>query len=241
MKKLLFFALIAFLSSCTISETIVLNKDLSGRKVIEFELQSSGGNPMGEALEEAKQELENEDMTDEERTKAEMGMWLLENYSDSAEDLKKIDKLFGLIENINNYSIDTFGQKYLQIAYDFSNEDLKIKDQAAYDAYVAELSDNVRWYFRYHPNRFEQLDENKVLWRILDVDLFNMPYKDYLQFSSDLGTASMIITIKFERAMKSVSAENILLSPDKKILKCKIDLSEVKDLKQNNEIVIEFE
>ena len=246
MNKILFLlAGMVFLAlgSCTISETYTYDKNFNGTKVIEFELESAGfGSYDKDALETQKNKIKADStMDDKDKLKAILTLNMLKNYGMEEEDLNTIDSIFQLMGNIKNYKFDKVNSNYLKIQYDFTAGNIEIKDKQRYDSLVARLNDNIRWYFIYNPNKITVLDKNKVLWKILDVDLFKIDFITYEKVVGDTGDKTFLITKSFERKIKSVSNPRVFVSSDRHILKTKVKLSDVLDFKFNNETIIEFE
>ena len=235
--------LLIALGSCTISETYTYDKNFNGTKVIEFELENAGFGPYDkDALESQKNKIKADStMDDKDKLKAILTLNMLKNYGMDEKDLNTIDSIFNLIGNIKNYKFEKVNSKYLKIKYDFTAGDLDIIDKERYDSLVARLNDNIRWYFIYNPNKITILDKNRVLWRILDIDLFKIDFITYEKVTGDVGDKSFLITKSFERKIKSVSNPDIFISSDRHTLKTKVKLSDVMDFKFNNETIIEFE
>lgn len=240
------------LCSCTVGETIRLNKDLSGTKVIEFELPETSGF-MDEMIEEDWEEegtLEDEletgessesmdEAAEEEISEEAIRAGLMEAMGDAGSDIAVIEQLFAELDNISNYKMEQ-DDKYLRVSFNFNSDQPQVGDQEAYDLLLDQLSDGTKWYFKYIPNTFTRVSRKEVLWNILNVDLFNMDFKEYQAFSSEMGSATMLLTVHFAERIKSVDQTNIIISPDRRSLKCKIELSEISDLKRSSQVLIRF-
>lgn len=261
LRTLLLFLVASCLFSCTVGETITLDKDLSGTKVIEFEIPNMNGF-MGDESEDTWMEdgdwMEEDSMeiiTLEEQMEAEaveensgeeeklteeaIRAGLMDAMGDSGSDIAVIEQLFAQLDNISNYEMKQ-DNEYLRVSFDFTKDQPKIGNQAEYELLLDQLSDGTKWYFKYIPNTFTRLGRKQVLWNILNVDLFNMDFRDYQAFSSEMGSATMLLTVHFAERIKSVDQPNIIISPDRKSLKCKIELSEISDLKRSSQVVVSF-
>ncbi|MEL7121552.1 MAG: hypothetical protein AAFO07_19045 [Bacteroidota bacterium] len=251
MKNLLPILFIAFAaSSCVISETFVYNKDFTGTRIIEFALDPStqmGDMGMGDMFSDDEYEDEYEvvpiESTDEEPMPEPQNVkeWLIQELGDGANEFLTIDSIFQLVQNIDKYSLDTTEGKFIKLQYDFKPEPLKISDQKKYDELVSRLSEQTKWYFSYSPNTIKKISSNEIEWRILDVDMFNLPFSKYSKMAMELQSASMLITKTFKRKIKSVSSPDVRISPDRYSLKCKVELASITDLKVDNAIRIIFE
>jgi len=252
MRHSLFLLLLAAcLSSCTVGETITLNKDLSGTKVIEFELPDTNGF-MDETQEDSWEEentLEKEkedstDLLDEEKddeiTEEAIRAGLMEAMGDAGTDIAIIEQLFAELDNISNYKMEQ-DDNYLRVSFGFNSDQPQVGDKQAYDLLLDQLSDGTKWYFKYIPNTFSRVSRKEVRWNILNVDLFNMDFKEYQAFSSEMGSATMLLTVHFAERIKSVDQPNIIISPDRRSLKCMIELSEISDLKRSSQVLIRFQ
>lgn len=235
------------LCSCTVGETITLNKDLSGTKVIEFELpetsgfmddileeESDGENTLEEKMDEAQEEPADDEITEEA-----IRAGLMEAMGDAGTDIPVIEQLFAQLDNISNYKMEQ-DDKYLKVSFSFNSDQPQIGDKEAYGLLLDQLSDGTKWYFKYIPNTFTRVSRKEVRWDILNVDLFNMDFKDYQAFSSEMGNATMLLTVHFADRIKTVDQPNIIISPDRRSLKCKIELSEISDLKRSSQVLVRF-
>ncbi|MFT5999375.1 MAG: hypothetical protein ACI81P_001833 [Neolewinella sp.] len=239
------------LCSCTVGETITLNKDLSGTKVIEFELPETSGfmDEMFDEESEDEDTLENEmeesadelyeESADDEITEEAIRAGLMEAMGEAGTDIQVIEQLFAQLDNISNYKMEQ-DDKYLRVSFNFNSEQPQVRDKKAYGLLLDQLSDGTKWYFKYIPNTFTRVSRKEVRWNILNVDLFNMDFKDYQTFSSEMGSATMLLTVHFADRIKTVDQPNIIISPDRRSLKCKIELSEISDLKRSSQVLVRF-
>ncbi|WP_020570939.1 hypothetical protein [Neolewinella persica] len=236
------------LCSCTVGETITLNKDLSGTKVIEFELPDTNGfmdDSLEDSWEEDTLEDEKEDTIDlpkeeDEITEEAIRAGLMEAMGDAGTDIAIIEQLFAELDNISNYKMEQ-DDKYLRVSFNFNSDQPQIGDKQAYNLLLDQLSDGTKWYFKYIPNTFSRVSRKEIRWNILNVDLFSMDFKEYQAFSSEMGSATMLLTVHFAERIKSVDQPNIIISPDRRSLKCKIELSEISDLKRSSQVLIRFQ
>jgi hypothetical protein len=194
-------------------------------------------NTLEKKMEEADAPLE--ESVDDEITEEAIRAGLMEAMGDAGTDIPVIEQLFAQLDNISNYKMEQ-DDKYLRVSFNFNSEQPQIGDKEAYDLLLDQLSDGTKWYFKYIPNTFSRVSRKEVRWDILNVDLFNMSFKDYQAFSSEMGNATMLLTVHFADRNKTVDQPNIIISPDRRSLKCKIELSEISDLKRSSQVLIRF-
>jgi len=215
-RCLIFSAIIA--GGCMIAETIDFNFDFSGTKTIEF--------PYRDGKENILQRLTTDNIG---------------NQNKSQFTLAYIDSAFQWVDNVSNLKIDTSDFDLAKISFDFNAEGPQIKDKVKYNYFNSKLPEELQWYFEHRPNMFNSINKNQLIWKAADIDQLKMGLREHLDLSEHLKSVETITTLNFPRKIKNVSSDRIIISPDRKTLKTKVDLSEVANLDRMNEVLITFE